>query len=815
MNQDTRDTLREVVVKCRQKLEKAIGEILQGHFGIDNSGKIEPHSHMSHLSEEDRHYRLEIIDHLKHINPDGFKAPEEAKFGSSTSGAVEQLIREVAFTHLNRLAAFKLMEERKLIRESVQRGPKSRNFVLWLAERPAEESLYSGGQADVAYRHFLLWLAETHSTEISVLFSHHDPANRLFPSQATLDEVLEQLNDDRLKDIWAEDETIGWIYQYFTPRELRKKARDESGAPRNSYELAFRNQFYTPRYVVEFLVDNTLGRMWYEMRLGQTALSEKCRYMVRRFDEVFLAESANHAEAEPAQLRADAAFFRDETSEVIPPFASSHERNWLEQTGPNTFEFQSVTDDDASRLRHLAHLVRPFNWTEDPRRPYWETLLEELRGDGQPSLFESKTQDLWDCLLAITRSDRFTEGLFETHQAALAAIANEIRRRALEARRSDLSQAELLKLPVFIPYRQPKDPRDLKILDPACGSGHFLLYCFDLLETIYREAYDDPDRHFNRLRQNYPDRDAFLKEVPGLILAFNLHGIDIDRRASQIAALALWLRAQRAYGALGLKTEQRPIIRRANIVCAEPMPGEHDLLDEFVQDLQPQALGEMVRDIFECMKLAGEAGSLLKIEQEIDRVIAETRRRWKTGANLEQLNLWGEKKPPAPEQLKLFDPANLPEAQFWNEAESRVLKALEDYATGAANGQRLSRALFSDDAAQGFAFIELSRKFYDVVLMNPPFGEASRLSKSYIDKTYPRTKYDVYSAFIERWIGRLAQHATLGSITSRTGFFLLSFQKWREEILLKQVRTTVFADLGYGVLDTAMVETAAYCLEAL
>ena len=40
-----------------------------------------------------------------------------------------------------------------------------------------------------------------------------------------------------------------------------------------------------------------------------------------------------------------------------------------------------------------------------------------------------------------------------------------------------------------------------------------------------------------------------------------------------------------------------------------------------------------------------------------------------------------------------------------------------------------------------------------------------------------------------------------------------SFQKWREEILLNEATPTVFADLGYGVLDSAMVEVAAYCLQ--
>ena len=43
--------------------------------------------------------------------------------------------------------------------------------------------------------------------------------------------------------------------------------------------------------------------------------------------------------------------------------------------------------------------------------------------------------------------------------------------------------------------------------------------------------------------------------------------------------------------------------------------------------------------------------------------------------------------------------------------------------------------------------------------------------------------------------------------------FLSTFQKWREDILLKQAPPVVFADLGNGVLDSAMVEVAAYCLE--
>ena len=106
--------------------------------------------------------------------------------------------------------------------------------------------------------------------------------------------MLGIIDSEELAGVWDEEETIGWVYQYFTPKELREKARKESAAPRNADELAFRNQFYTPRYVVEFLTDNTLGRIWYEMREGRTRLKDECPYLLSRPDEVFLPREVQH-----------------------------------------------------------------------------------------------------------------------------------------------------------------------------------------------------------------------------------------------------------------------------------------------------------------------------------------------------------------------------------------------------------------------------------------------------------------------------------------------------------------------------------------
>jgi hypothetical protein len=308
----------------------------------------------------------------------------------------------------------------------------------------------------------------------------------------------------------------------------------------------------------------------------------------------------------------------------------------------------------------------------------------------------------------------------------------------------------------------------------------------------------------------------------GLILARNLHGIDIDLRASQIAALALWLRCQRAYREMNLK-QNRPEITKSNIVCAEPMPGESEMLKEFVANLQPKLLGHLVEIVFEKMKLAGEAGSLLKIEEELRDAIAGVKQRWVaeteyatdrkgqpmlfTVAEMDRLS----KKMPQPQ---LFDFSEITDEQFWTEAESQVLAALRSYAAHASGGGKLQRQLFAEDAERGFAFIDLCQKRFDVVLMNPPFGVASLPSQPYIQEIYADTKGDVFKSFVECFQDRLVPAGLLGMISSRSGFFLGQSADWRERIVLRLFRPLVLADFGAGVLD-AMVETAAYVLQSL
>lgn len=686
-DQATRNRLQKFVSDARKLLSEEFTQQLQNTYGLDPiNGGVSDMSDLPSLSPSEQQTATLLRDTLDHylaasgkVNPHLDKALVVA--------ALDRIVREQAFTVLNRLAALRMAEARQFVMESISEGYQSKGFQLY--QRIAGSSLGETGQA---YQTYLFSVFDELSLDLAVLFDRYSAQGRLFPRETVLIELLELINHAELGLLWVEDETVGWIYQYFNSKEERKKMRDESQAPRNSRELAVRNQFFTPRYVVEFLTDNTLGRIWYEMTKGKTTLVDTCQYLVRRPNEVFLDKN---------------------------------------QAAPT----ENNDDDD------------------------------------------------------------------------------------------NLSQDELLQKMVFISHRALKDPRDIRMLDPACGSMHFGLYAFDLFEIIYSEAWDfeadlDDEHTLSQevlterksLHDSYSSKEDFLADVPRLIIEHNIHGVDIDPRAAQIAGLSLWLRAQKSWADNDIKPVNRPQIERSNIVCAEPMPGEKELLKDFTNQIQPRVLGQLVEEIFEKMELAGEAGTLLKIEEEIQSAIEEAKAQKDENVLEVQGGLFGDNQWEAREGKRYYNFGDVSD-DFWVEAEHLILNQLERYAelaTGTGSGQK---RLFAADAAKGFAFIDLCRKSFEVILMNPPFGVFSLSWKEQCKIDYPNSYNDLLASFVERGLSLQYPGGKLGAITSRTCFFLKSFQRWRENVVLKEAKLEVFADLGLGVMDDAMVEAAAYVME--
>jgi hypothetical protein len=791
----TRGKLQRLVTACRNLLTDEFDEQLQSIYGVyAEDGRVLELDKLPNLDDDERMTGALLRERIAHLQ----SGLTDSK--TPLNKAVQRVLREQAFTVLNRFAALRMAEERELVLQCVGDGLNSKGFQVF--ENVASPDL--GSQYE-RYCIFLGCLFDELSLDLGVLFDRYSPFGLLFPREPKLKEVLQLLNDPELKSLWREDETIGWIYQYFNDPAERKLMR-EAAAPRNSRELAVRNQFFTPRYVVEFLIDNTLGRLWYEMTKGRTELARCCRYLLRRPNEVFLGNPNVIS-----NLDAAASWVR------VVILTADFSRMPEDPPVGELSDFGLAIDGYAEMER------RGRSW-DDFIANFYNPQAEAAEKTGRP--WKGDAFELWCALFAyqreVLRNGYFGDTDRSTDDQTLCHLWP-VLRRALQDPPADLSQEEMLRQPQFVPHRPIKDPREIRLLDPACGSMHFGLYAFDLFETIYAEAHQaHVEVGTEALRGSSgcgvldavsDGASAFSREVPRLIVERNIHGIDIDPRAVQIAGLSLWLRAQRAWQQAGVKPADRPHITRSNLVCAEPMPGEKELLREFVEQQFPAderaAFAFLLEKVFDQMTLAGESGSLLRVEDEIRTAIADARTLAQGQSAPRQTQLFVGDEPSGQTD---FDLRGLNDEQFWQKAEQRIYAALEAYAEQAENGGGFQRRLFAADAAQGFAFIDLCRKLYEVVVMNPPFGESSVLWKSAFEDFYPNTRHNLYAAFVERGISRLTSTGLLGAITSRTGFFLTRFERWRQT-LVERAPPAVLADLGYDVLDSALVETAAYCLQ--
>jgi len=273
--------------------------------------------------------------------------------------------------------------------------------------------------------------------------------------------------------------------------------------------------------------------------------------------------------------------------------------------------------------------------------------------------------------------------------------------------------------------------------------------------------------------------------VPGLIIEHNIYGVDIDPRAAQIASLALWLRAQRAWHDDGIKAKYRPVVGQGNVIAATAPPAEKELRDQFAAQLDSLD-AELFAKTLQMLKGVPELGVLLQMERELPRLVQA---------------VFGE-------HGSLFKEADV---EQWRKAEARLRAALLSF-TQAAKATYQGR-LFAHDALQGLRLIDLCREVFDVVVMNPPFGALAANTKDVLTKAYARSKNDLLAIMVERGLELLRPGGRIGAITSRTCFFLSSFQAWREQVVLGIAKPEVMADLGYGVMDDAMVEAAAYVLE--
>ncbi|RLC10932.1 MAG: BREX-1 system adenine-specific DNA-methyltransferase PglX [Deltaproteobacteria bacterium] len=326
-----------------------------------------------------------------------------------------------------------------------------------------------------------------------------------------------------------------------------------------------------------------------------------------------------------------------------------------------------------------------------------------------------------------------------------------------------------------------KPVKEITFLDPACGSGHFLLEAFDLLYDMYEEEGKVTKSH----------------EICRSILENNLFGIDIDERAVQIAEVSLWMKA--AEKAFEFKGVPKNLV--ATNIC---LPKGKDHLKTFLHKYpEDKPLQPALKVIFESLEHVDELGSLLQIEEPVEKELRHLKEvyeaRMQPGVQENFLR-------PTMVQSRL--PLSVESYEGWKE---RTLARLRDHFAEEGKAADLGLAFFGQSARKGISFFELLSRRYDIVAANPPYMGSKNMGptlKKYVEGQYKPGKRDLYAAFILRNLRLADDGGRVAMVTQQSWMFLRSFAELRQidEDKLCKLGTHAFK----GLLRDTTIETLAH-----
>lgn len=298
------------------------------------------------------------------------------------------------------------------------------------------------------------------------------------------------------------------------------------------------------------------------------------------------------------------------------------------------------------------------------------------------------------------------------------------------------------------------DPEAIKVLDPACGSGHILVEVYEVLREIYLE------------------RGYRLREIPELILTKNIYGLDIDDRAAQMAAFAILMKAR--------EDDKRIFSRDIKLNIHSIQSTENLNINQLWADLD-----------LDGNKKAGSMEDLFAEPQlELVEVSAE---------NKVYLDLFHYLKD------QFIDAKNLGSLI---EVGSQHLESLTKLQEKLADKEQGSEPTAKQAAEVLLPIVEQSIVLatkYDVAVANPPYMGPKGMNaalKDFAKKSYPNSKFDLFAMFIERGFKWLTPNGFNSMVTMQSWMFLSSFEKMRENLLNDSTIGTML-HMGNGVMKIA------------
>jgi hypothetical protein len=516
----------------------------------------------------------------------------------TVADAYEKLVEELTFTLFNRLAALKVMEAHTLHPEIVTRrethGGRSFAHLAWLEQNPQARSEEAEGLLP-----FLEEQLQKLASDIP-LFSPQHPYH-LLPTALELLGIINAFNqvesDTQVEaEIWKSDDVLGWLYESYNT--FKKTKHDQSGSKTEYNKVSIQSQYYTPRWVVQFLVDNSLGKLYLEM-YPDSEIKNKYK---------------------------------------IAPALSS------------------------------------------------------------------------------------VEGNAPTSQT-----------------------------------RERKPLHEIKIIDPATGSGNFLLYAFDLFYDLYLDQIE-----------NY-GADYDQADIPKLIIENNLHGVDLDDRAIQLAQLGLYIKAKRK--------KRNVKIEHFNIVSSDFFLPAYEEVKHLFENGAPldEQLEKIVIDLWEDLQQAHKFGSLIRLEEKFS------------------IKLHGLVKE---EGITLFTEQNLVKYdEFRNNFFTNLQKAV------AQDTAKQGQTFLNTKTQDAITFLQLLTQKYDVAVANPPYTDSADFGpelKKFVEANYKQPykfNTNLYAAFIKRCCEITTDDGYVGMIHPHTFMFIKTFEDVRK-YLIEHTHIDLMVDYG-------------------
>lgn len=365
--------------------------------------------------------------------------------------------------------------------------------------------------------------------------------------------------------------------------------------------------------------------------------------------------------------------------------------------------------------------------------------------------------------------------------------------------------------------RPKQSVETIKLVDPSCGSGSFLVYAFDKFYEIYKE-----------------EGKVSEEDIPNFIISKNLYGLDIDERAVQLSALNLYIKA---------KERNRNIqIDKFNIICTDSRIKQEVNIDKYLLSLSlDPKLREVIKNIvhqaFNYMKENNILGSLMKIEEVVNPIIddyIDGRRRLsirevqakkeRLKANAEQMSLFS----PEIEQLSLdtIDEIRYFESreEFVDYLRQKILDCVDYVVTKINKDNDINSRMFAKDLNRGSNFIGAMMQKYEIVVGNPPYLYQRKMGeklKNVLYKHYRDVNRDLYATFIERMNSINAYRGYCGLLSPDTYTVLSVYSSLRKWLLTnrdiicyiqlgKKIFQTVNVSVGISLFQNLLLERDLY-----